>query len=153
MVMLYSYPRMSLQEERRGSHRGLRVLAVLILSPLLALAGFGVDVVRGSVAQARLARAVDAAALAGGRVFFDSQRNSHIQSFFETTFPPGFLGTVPVDLDIIVDQEGGTLTVTGQTTMHRYFFDLVGDGELPLQAASKIRRSSRNTEPQLERLS
>jgi Flp pilus assembly protein TadG len=153
MVMLHTYPQAAFQDDRRTGRRVIRLLAVLCLSPLLVMGGVGVDALRGYMAQARLSRAVDAAALAGGRVFFDNQRNSHIRRFFDTTFPSGFLGTVPVDLAIDVDTDEGTLTVSGRTTMGRYFFDLMGDGALSLEAVAKVRRTSRSAEPLLERAS
>jgi hypothetical protein len=153
MVMLHPFPQIALQDNRRASRRLFRLLAVLCLSPLLAMGGVGIDTVRGYMVQARLSRAIDAAALAGGRVFFDNQRNNHIRRFFDTTFPSGFLGTVPVDLAIDVDTDEGTLTVSGRTTMERYFPDLLGVGDVSLEAVAKVRRTSRSTEPQLERAS
>lgn len=152
MVMLYPYPQSGWREERRSSRRLTRLVAIALLSPLVLFCGVGVDMMRGYVAQARLSQAADAAALAGGRVFFDVQRNSHIHRFFDATFPIGFLGSAPVELDVRVDEAQRTLTLRARTSMDLYFLDLVGQGDLVLEAVSRVHRSSRNADPQLERV-
>jgi Flp pilus assembly protein TadG len=151
MVMLYSYPQPGLREERRALRRVMPLIVLLLLSPLVPLGGLGVDSVRTHMVEARLERAVDAAALAGGRVFFDSQRNNHINQFFEAVFPKQFLGSVPASLNVDVDAAEGTLTVTARTTVKRYFYEILGYGDAELEAVSKVHRPSRNAEAVLAR--
>lgn len=152
MVMLYSYPQPGLREQRSAFRRVMPLLVLLLLSPLAPLGGLGIDAARAYVVQARLSRAVDAAALAGGRVFYDAQRNSHINRFFDAAFPVGFLGSEPPELNVDVNADDATLTVAGRTTMKRYFYELFGYGGATLEAVSKVHRPSRNAEPILERV-
>jgi len=150
MVMLYPSPRAAIREEKSGLRRVIPLIVLILLSPLAPLGGLGVDALRGYMVQARLSRAIDAAALAGGRVFFDSQRNSHITRFFQTAFPSGFLGSVPPEIEVLVDTDKGTLTVSGKTALKRTFFDMLGLGKVTLQAEAKVYKPSRNADPVLE---
>ena len=151
MVMLYSNSQARFGYERTPLRRIAPYLIALLMSPLILLAGLGADTMRGYMVQARLSRAVDAAALAGGRVLYDEQRNSHINGFFDAAFPPGFLGAAPVRLEVDVDTATGTLRVSGAATMNRYFHGLLGYGNQTLEAVSVVRRPSRTAEPVLER--
>ena len=100
MVMLYQPYALGRQHARRSGRRAMLALAVALGLPLLAGIGYTVDTVRGYAVQARLSQAVDAAALAGGRVRFDDQRDGHIRTFFANAFPVGFLGAQTAPLTI-----------------------------------------------------
>lgn len=117
---------------------------LLLLVPLLGAVGYGLDTVRGHVVQARLTRAVDEAALAGGRVLFDNQRDGHIRKFFETAFPAGFLGAEPAPLAIADNPADGTLMVRGTAVVHSGLLRLLGFQDFTLEARSVVRRASRN---------
>jgi len=127
-------------------------LVLLSLSLILVVCGFGVDVARGYMVQARLSRAVDAAALAGGRVFFDERRDSHVERFFEAAFPRDYLGSRCSAPDVSVNPAEGTLTVAARATIKRHFHELFGWGGQTLEAVSRVHRASRNTDPVLERI-
>ena len=121
------------------------IAAMLLLAlPLLGGIGWGLDTVRGCVVQARLSRAVDEAALAGGRVAFENQRDGHIRQFFETAFPAGFLGADPAPLAIADNPSDGTLTVRGTAVVHSGLFRVLGFKDFTLEARSIVRRASRS---------
>ncbi|HYG87408.1 MAG TPA: pilus assembly protein TadG-related protein [Azospirillum sp.] len=143
MTMYYPCP---LRPPARPSMaRKITIAALLMLTlPLIAGIGCGLDAVRGYVVQAKLSRAVDEAALAGGRVLFDNQRDGHIRKFFETAFPAGFLGAKAAPLAIADNPGDGTLTVRGTATVRAGFLALLGLGDLTLEARSVVRRASRN---------
>jgi len=125
------------------ARRAGTALLLLLLVPLLAGVGYGVDRVRGYMVQARLTRAVDEAALAGGRVLFDNQRDGHIRKFFETAFPAGFLGAEPAPLAIADNPSDGTLMVRGTATVRSGLFKALGFTDFTLEARSVVRRASR----------
>ncbi len=141
MVMLYQPYALGRQHARRSGRRAMLALAVALGLPLVAGIGYTVDTVRGYAVQARLSQAVDAAALAGGRVRFDDQRDGHIRTFFANAFPVGFLGAQTAPLTIADDPLTGTLTVSGRATMKGPFLRLLGGGDLTVEARSVIRRS------------
>lgn len=150
MVMLYPFPQPQYANERGASHRLIAIFMFLLLTASLFMCGFGIDVARGYMVQARLSRAVDAAALAGGRVFFDEQRDSHVSRFFNAAFPDDYLGASSSPLQVSVDREGGTLTVSASATIKRHFHELFGWGGQTLEAVSRVHRPSRNADPVLE---
>lgn len=92
MVMVYHPYALQHRQERRSGRRLALALIVALGLPLAVGAGYTLETVRGYAVQARLAQAVDAAALAGGRVMFDDQRDGHIRTFFDNAFSKSFLG-------------------------------------------------------------
>lgn len=151
MVMMYHpYSIASQRSGRDGRRRKLTgVMTALVLAPLLGATGYGFDVARGAIVQSRLSHAVDAAALAGGRVFFDTQRDGHINKFFDTAFPRDYLGSHSGPLEIAVDPAAGTLTVGGRATVRGTFLRLFGMGDLTVQATSVVHRPVRGADPVL----
>lgn len=134
------------------ARRILQGLLIASLFPLAAGIGIGAEAVRGAVVQARLARAVDEAALAGGRVMHDSQRDGHVRRFFEQAFPAGFLGARTAPLEIDADMEQGILSVHAQATVEATFLRLIGVHDMTVEAEALVRRPSRSGgEPKLKR--
>ena len=68
-----------LGQDRRG---GVAVFLAVMLIPLVGFVGISIDTARAYFLTARLYQALDAAALAGGRVFFEEDRNQDIKDFF-----------------------------------------------------------------------
>ncbi|MCW2248746.1 hypothetical protein M2352_004406 [Azospirillum fermentarium] len=134
--------------------RIMQGVLVVSLIPIAAGIGIGAEAVRGAVVQARLARAVDEAALAGGRVMHDSQRDGHVRRFFEQAFPTGFLGARTAPLEIDADMEQGILSVHAQATVEATFLRLIGVNDMTVEAEALVRRPSRSGgEPKLKRAS
>ncbi len=128
-------------EGRRTGRRFALVLGLLLAAPAILGAGCTLDAVRGYAVRARLAQAVDSAALAGGRVMFDTQRDGHIRSFFDKAFPNGFLGAHADPLTIAEDAAAGTLTVSGRASLNAMFLRLFGNGDVTVEARSIVRRA------------
>lgn len=136
------------------ARRIMQGLMIVSLLPLAAGIGIGAEAIRGVVVQARLARAVDEAALAGGRVMHDSQRDGHVRRFFEQAFPAGFLGAQAAPLEIDADMEQGILSVHAQATVEATFLRLIGVNDVTVEAEALVRRPTRNGgEPTLKRAS
>ncbi|MGQ9367330.1 pilus assembly protein TadG-related protein [Azospirillum sp. ST 5-10] len=137
--------------DRRRGGRSRRIgvtLAILVALPLACCLGLGVDAMRGYLVEARLSRALDAAALAGGRVHVDEQRDGHVRTFFKAAFPDGFLGADPAPLTIAEDRENGTLIVRATARVHAVFRRLLGFDDLTVEARSVVRRN-RGSDPVL----
>jgi len=152
MVMIYLNLQPQYASERASSRRLIAFLVLLSLSITLVVCGYGIDTARGYMVQARLSRAVDAAALAGGRVFFDEHRDSHVGRFFDAAFPRDYLGSRSSPIDVSVDAVEGTLTVAAHATIKRHFHELFGWGGQTLEAVSRVHRASRDKDPVLERI-
>ncbi len=141
MVRVYHPYSLRQQDEHRASRKAVLALIFALAVPITVGAGYTLDTVRGYAVQARLSHAVDAAALAGGRVMFDDQRDGHVRTFFETMFPNGFLGAHTGPLAIADDPRAGTLTVSAHATMKTLFTRLLGGSDLKVEAQSIVRLS------------
>lgn len=144
MVMAYHPYSLRRHEERRGSRKAVAALLLALAVPLVMGAGYSIDALRGYAVQARLSQAVDAAALAGGRVMFDDQRDGHIRTFFAIAFPSGFLGAKASLLDIDDDPQAGTLTVSASATVRSLFTRLLGGDDMTVEAHSVVRVAGTN---------
>ncbi|MFC5354119.1 hypothetical protein [Azospirillum himalayense] len=141
--MVYQPYALQHRQERRSGRRLALALIVALGLPLTVGAGYTLETVRGYAVQARLAQAVDAAALAGGRVMFDDQRDGHIRSFFDNAFSKSFLGAHAAALKIEDDTRSGVLTVHGQATVKALFTRVLGGSDLVVEAQSIVRRNVR----------
>ncbi|CAO3422865.1 pilus assembly protein TadG-related protein [Azospirillum doebereinerae] len=130
------------QESRRTTGRRFAlVLTLALAAPVILGAGCTFDTLRSYAVRARLSQAVDSAALAGGRVMFDTQRDGHIRSFFDKAFPNGFLGAHAAPLTIAEDTAAGTLTVSGRASLNAMFLRLFGSADMTVEARSIVRRA------------
>ncbi|MCW2237324.1 hypothetical protein [Azospirillum canadense] len=139
MVMVYHPYSLRQHEDRRGGRKAVLAVLFALAVPLAVGAGYTMDAVRGYAVQARLSQAVDAAALAGGRVMFDDQRDGHIRTFFSIAFPNGFLGSNTAPLAIADDPRAGTLTVSARATVKALFTRLLGGDDVTVEAHSMVR--------------
>lgn len=138
MVLVYHPYPLRQPVTRRTGRKTVIALIVALGLPMAVGVGYTVDAVRGFAVQARLSQAVDAAALAGGRVMFDEQRDGHIRTFFESSFPDGFLGSNVGPLAISEDPRAGTLKVSGRATVKTLFMRLLGGGDVTVEAESVV---------------
>lgn len=145
------HPSLSGHPARPSAARRIGLVLALLVPPMIAGAGYGLDTLRGYVVQAKLSRAVDEAALAGGRVLFDDQRDGHIRKFFATAFPAGFLGAEPAPLAITDNPRDGTLMVNASAVVRAGVLRLLGIGDHVVEAHSVVRRPSRTGDPTLIR--
>lgn len=102
------------------------ILVALTLVLVLALGGLAVDVGVAYVVKTKLSSAVDAAALAAGRVVSQaSAREAEAQKFFYANFPQGLLGATvdpPVTTaDYDPSEKSWTVTVRATAQVPTYF--------------------------------
>lgn len=129
------------------AERGATAVFVAVLTvPLVAFTGLAVDTGRAYLVKARLGQSVDAAALAGGRVFFEPTRDQDIEMFFRTNFPPGFMNAAVSPLSIASDVDSGTLTVSASATIPASFLSVIGVEDVTVTARTVVERGDRGLE-------
>lgn len=129
--------------DRRGAV-GWFLAAAMI--PLLLATGVGVDGARGYLVKARLSQALDAAALAGGRVMFSDTRDSDILMYFNSNFPHGFMDATIDGPNISVSANEETLTLTASATVPTTFMKLAGYDTMSIGGRSVVTRTNRSME-------
>lgn len=93
---------------RRDMHGMSGVILVASMVPIIGVIGIATDIGRAYMVKAKLSAALDAAALAGGRNFFEDNRDAQIQKYFDANFPSGFMGAT-VSGPYQVDEDGAVL--------------------------------------------
>src|SRR5215467_15781609 len=76
---------------RRDQHGNVAIIVGAAIIPLIGALGLATDTARGYLVKARLSQALDAAALAGGKVYFSTQRDADIKKYFAANFPSASL--------------------------------------------------------------
>lgn len=130
--------------DRKGS---IAVFLGLAVIPLVGAIGIGVDTARGFLVRSRLSQALDAAALAGGRVMFESYRDQDVTMYFTSNFPTGYLGAT-VAAPVITDDGAKKefLTVTAEATLPSTFMRIFGKDSITVRASATINRVNRGME-------
>jgi len=130
-----------------ADHRGVTaVMLAILLIPLIGFVGIAIDTARAHMLQARMAQALDAAGLAGGRVYFDPRRDGDIQGFFRANLPPGFLGANIPAVTIVENVAAGTLTLSVTASLPSTFMGVLGIRQVSVAARSVVRRADRGME-------
>jgi Flp pilus assembly protein TadG len=127
-----------------GAFMGVGIVA------FVGFAGLSVDAMRGYLVQSRLSSALDAAGLAGARVMYSPTRNDDIRMFFESNFPPGYMGAAvifpdsadPAILEPQVDAEQEVLTLRAQATIQTTLMRVLGFDTLTVGATTQITRET-----------
>ncbi|MCE2510621.1 MAG: VWA domain-containing protein [Alphaproteobacteria bacterium] len=126
-----------------GDRKG--VIAVFLAAAILPTVGFlgvATDAARGYLVQARLSRALDAAALAGGRVMFSPNRDADIQMYFDANFPPGYLGATVTGPTFTVDANSEVITLSASATIDTTFMHAFGFDTLNVSAETEVTRQT-----------
>jgi Flp pilus assembly protein TadG len=143
-----------LRRDQKGN--ALAMVAASII-PLVGAIGGGVDLTRAYMAEARLAQACDAAALAGrkvlvdgdtddsGNVAWNSKAGQEIQRFLNYNFPAGKFGSQPIERTANVNEEGA-LTVTLSTAVDTSLLRIASIDDIPIDATCSARRSGVNVD-------
>lgn len=125
----------------KNSHGGTITLVALSAVPMVAFVGVGVDASRGYMVKSRLSAALDAAALAGGRVFHSPERNDDIRMFFKANFPDGYMGTTVDGPLITVDQENERIALNASAEFDTSFMSILGFDTLTVSSEAEIERA------------
>lgn len=136
---------------RARSQRGsVLILVALSLVALVASVGLAVDSGVGYLAKAKLAAAVDGAALAAGKVvktgMTESERKDNARAaataFFNANYPNGTLGTTPtlesVDVGVATHVGGVPITVTASARGRVSFMRILGFDQQVVRASANV---------------
>lgn len=129
----------ALGPDRRG------VVAVFVAAAIIPAVGFlgiATDAARGYLVKARLSRALDSAALAGGRVMFSANRDADIQMYFDANFPPGYLGATVTGPTPSVDPNNEVITLTATAVIDTTFMHVFGFETLNVSAETEVTRQT-----------
>lgn len=132
--------------DRRGSVAAFVAVGIFAL---MGAAGLATDAARGYLVKARLSQALDAAALAGGRVMNSPTRDADIMMYFNANFPPGYMGAAASGPTIDVDPEGKVLTLTASATLPTTLMRVLGVETMNVASATEVTIESRNLEVSL----
>ena len=132
-----------LGQDRRG---GVAIFLAVMLVPLIGFVGISIDTARAYFLKARLYQALDAAALAGGRVFFEEDRNQDIKDFFAANLGEDFMDATLSPLGITADQDEGSIEVVASATMDTAFLHLLGQPTVTVSARTVVQRADRGME-------
>ncbi len=129
----------------RSNRGGVYTFAAVIALPLVGFIGISADAARAYLVKARLSTSVDAAALAGGKTAFSTVYGNDITKYFNSNFPPGFLGatvTGPTYSKTPSPTGGSLIKVTATATVPTAFMHLFGFDTMTVSAESEVTRKN-----------
>jgi Flp pilus assembly protein TadG len=132
--------------DRRGS---VALYVGTVIVPLIAIVGVSIDAGRGYLVKSRLSSAVDAAALAGGRIYGSAFRDADIQKYFDSNFPDNYMNAVVEPLAIVTNDTSRTLVVSTRATIPTTFMRLLGFETLSASAQAEATLESKSVEVSL----
>ena len=127
-----------------ATDRSGNVMMIVAFSiiPLIGAVGIATDTARGYLIKSRLQSAVDAAALAGGRVYYDDTRNADIQQYFSANFPSGYMDATLSPLTINEDVPNETINLSAQAVIPTTFMRLLGADTMTVSATAQVTRKT-----------
>jgi len=132
-----------LLRDRRGA---IAVISALMAVPLLGFAGLAVDTALAYLTKERMQRALDAAALAAGKVMVAGDPETDARRFFDLNFEPGYLGTTLTAFNPVIDPLSETVTVSAEASLPTRFMKLFGIDTLTLNGQTTVLRTNRTAE-------
>src|SRR5262245_41017929 len=116
----------------RGEHGSMNVLYAVALIPMIGALGLATDTARGYLLKARLSQSIDQAVLAGGKVFFESSRDTDVLKYFSANFPNS--ATISYGTPFQADFMEANVTLSEPVAVD----DGKGSSTLSLQASATI---------------
>lgn len=129
----------SFKHDQRGTT--LVFFAIGVVPAFMAI-GTAVDITQLMMLRSNLTAAVDAAALAGGRVYFSDKRDDDIHAYFNANLSREAYSAVLDGPYSEQNDEMGTLRVWASATMPTGFMKLVGVDELTVYSESVVARQT-----------
>lgn len=124
--------------DRRGTV--ITFIAVAIV-PLIGALGLATDAARGYMVRSQLSSALDAAALAGGKVMFSANRDADIAMFFKANFPDGYMGSTVTGPVISTNADSTKLKLTASAVISTTFMHVLGFQTMTVAAETEVTRA------------
>ena len=132
-----------LVRDNRGNATMITAVAIL---PMMAGAGLATDAGRAYMVENRLSKALDAAALAAGRVLFAGSGQAEAESFFDANYPDNYLNSTVTDFTYKVGPDQRFITVTAEAQVSTTFMQVLGDQTVTVASKSIVERQNRGAE-------
>lgn len=114
----------------------------LLAIPVIGMVGLSIDTVRAYQTRHVLTRALDAAALAGGKNMRASDRDTIINDYFRANWnASNKLGAVPSAVTIVADASTGYLKLSATADLPTIFSGVLGIDTVTLGSESEIERT------------
>jgi len=140
---------------RRDQRGNVAVIVGAAIIPLVGALGLATDTARSYLVKARLSQALDAAALAGGKVYFSTQRDADIKKYFAANFPsasapiydaPYTASFMNANVVLSSPVNGGVsgkenLTLKAKATIPTTFMRILGFDTVTVDATSQVTRA------------
>ena len=121
---------------RRDHHGGTAVLVAISAVPLIGFFGLAVDSGRGYLVKSKLQQALDAAALVGGKVIEEANRDQQIQMFFDANIQQGYMGATITGPTIDANTTTGLVTLDASATFNTTFMSVFGVDTISLDTTA-----------------
>lgn len=118
------------------------VMFAAAIVPAFSAIGTGVDVTRVMITRSKLTAAVDAAALAGGRVYYSDTRQNDIESYFKANLPVNSFNATVNGPYSESDDVKGTLRVWAEAKVPTGFMRIVGVEDITVSSESVVTRQT-----------
>ena len=124
----------------------IATMAALMSVPVIGAAGLSVDGIRVYMLHDRMMSALDAAALAGGRVLSTANVEADVRMYFDANIPADYLGATVGTPKVTVGANDETLTLSASATLPTTFARVLGVDTIPVTVTNRIRRTVRGME-------
>ncbi len=134
----------AVRKDRRGATALMFAAAAV---PLLGMVGLAVDYGRAFLIQSRLQTAIDAGALAAGKMLnstAEAQRD--IAMFVAANLPPGFMGATIGSPAVTLDQTNQRVGVTVTATLPTTFLRVLRVNQLTISVTNQVQRANAGLE-------
>ncbi len=123
---------------RRGN---VSVFVAMLAVPVMGLAGVSIDAARGYMLRSRLSSAIDAAALAAGRVIDTGNVQADATMYFRANMPAGYMGASVKDPTVEVSPDRETVVVKASADLPTTFMRVFGEDNMHIAMENRARRA------------
>ena len=131
---------------RRATRGNVTLIFAAAILPLLGVAGVAVDGGQAYLVNARLGRALDAAALAGARIARSADAEASARSYFDANFPEGYLSARVKDFRYQPDADLDFVTVSATVELPTAIMGMFGWDSLTVSGSATVERMNRGLE-------
>ncbi|TWA75950.1 Flp pilus assembly protein TadG [Azospirillum brasilense] len=124
-------------DDRRGA---TAVMVAAMVVPLIGAIGLSVDMGRGYLVRQRLSSAIDAGALAGGRVLDTTNVQADAIQYFRANIPTTYLDTPIPDPEVTISADRQTVSVKSSVRVPTTLIRVLGIDTLPITVENRVRR-------------
>ena len=133
----------AIARDRRGV---TAVFVAVSLVPIVGAVGLAVDSSIGYLLRTRMAKSLDAAGLAAGRVALDDDAEAVARQFFDANFGESTERITVTDFDFAFDTAANTVTLSAEATTPTVFMRVFGHDQMTVAAETVIQRRTSGME-------